>query len=166
MPERTYEQDHYEVLMLPSSKEDGTDLNKKDIKLAYRRALLLHHPDKSTLACDSKPKHSVDQITIAYKTLVDPKVRSDYDRLRALKLSTTTTVSRTSHPGLETVDLDDLSYNDHEGIWYGSCRCGREQAYILSEEELEASAEHGEIVTGCQGCSLWLRVTFAVAEDV
>lgn len=151
--------------MLPGSKEDATDMNIKDIKLAYRRALLLHHPDKSTLACDSKPKHSIDQITTAYKTLIDPRARSEYDRSRALKLFPTTTVSRTSHQGFETVDLDDLSYNDQEDFWYGSCRCGREQAYMVSEEQLKASAEHEEIITGCQGCSLWLRVTFAVVED-
>jgi len=165
MPNRIHEQDHYEVLTLPCLKKDRTDLNGKDIKLAYRSALLLHHPDKSNLAHGSKPKHSVDQITIAYKTLIDPIARSEYDRLRASKPYTIATVSQTSHPGLETVDLDDLSYNDQQRIWYRSCRCGEERSYNVSEEELEASAEHGEIITGCQDCSLWLRVTFAVAED-
>jgi len=165
MPEKSHEQDHYEVLMLLGAIETGTDVSEKQIKLGYRRALLLHHPDKSSVVGGSKPKHSIDQITTAYKTLIDPKARSEYDRQRALKLLTTTTVSPTSHPGLEMVDLDDLSYDDQEDIWYSSCRCGRERAYIFSESELEASAELGEIITGCQGCSLWLRVTFAMAEN-
>lgn len=167
MPEDPIVQDHYAILMLTHSKENRATPTEKEIKLAYRRALLSHHPDKSNLTQVSTPKHTIDQITIAYKTLVDPVARSEYNRLLALKPSTAaaSTLSQTSHPGLETVDLDELAYDDERGIWYRSCRCGKERGYAVSEEELESSIEHGEVLTGCQGCSLWLRVTFAVAED-
>ena len=161
MPEKIYDQDHYAVLDLSTKTQS---LDEKAVKLAYRHALLLHHPDKSSPACpNSKP--SVDQITIAYKTLVDPVARSEYDRLRTLKSFTTTNGPRTSHPGLETVDLDDLSYDDVQGIWYRSCRCGKDRAFVVTQEELESNVDCGEIVAGCQGCSLWLQITFALAED-
>lgn len=168
MPERIHDQDHYEILALPASPGASNGINEKDIKLAYRRALLVHHPDKSKPSSNLKPKtskYTVDQITIAYKTLIDPATRSEYDRLRASKPSPTSTAFQPSHPGLETVDLDDLSYDERQGLWYRGCRCGKSQAYTVFEEELEDNAEHGEIVAGCEGCSLWLRVTFAVAED-
>lgn len=160
MPEKIHDQDHYAILDLSYTDKH---LDEKTVKVAYRRALLLHHPDKSSPT--SKPTPNVDQIIVAYKTLADPTARSEYDRVRKLKLPTDRTTTITAYPGLETVDLDDLLYDEAQGTWYRSCRCGKDRAYLVAEEELETNAEHGEIVTGCQGCSLWLRVTFAVAED-
>ena len=164
MPVKIEEQSHYEVLSLPATQALRNQLNEQDIKLAYRRALLLHHPDKSTPPQTTSPstKPTIDQITLAYKTLISPTLRTKYDRTQALKAPTATI---TSHPGHETIDLDDLLHDDQQNIWYRSCRCGKERAYTITEEELEMNAEEGEIVAGCQGCSLWLRVTFAVAED-
>ena len=168
MPVRIEEQGHYEVLSLSASQSLRDQLKEQDIKLAYRHALLLHHPDKSTppLTAPSKTtKPTIDQITLAYKTLISPTLRTEYDRTQALKAPKAIPTPQTSHPGLETVDLDDLLRDDQRNLWYRGCRCGKERAYTITEEELEVSAEEGEIVTGCQGCSLWLRVTFAVAED-
>ncbi len=168
MPVNLEEQSHYEILSLPATQSLRTQLNEQDIKLAYRRALLLHHPDKSTPFPTTHPtptKPTVDQITLAYKTLISPTLRTDYDRSQALRAPTATLTPQTSHPGLETIDLDEFLHDDHQNLWYRSCRCGKERAYTITEEELEMNTEEGEIVTGCQGCSLWLRVTFAVAED-
>ena len=165
MPVRIEEQGHYEILSLPASQSLRNQLKEQDIKLAYRRALLLHHPDKSTpppTAPSTTTKPTIDQITLAYKTLISPALRTNYDRTQALKAPRAT---QTSHPGLETIDLDDLLHDDQQNLWYRSCRCGKERAYTITEEELDMHTEEGEIVTGCQGCSLWLRVTFAVAED-
>lgn len=166
MPINIEEQGYYEVLSLPTTQSLRNQLNEQDIKFAYRRALLLHHPDKKSTPLPTTPststKPTIDQITLAYKTLISPTLRTAYDRTQALKASSATL---TPHPGLETVDLDDLLHDDQQNIWYRSCRCGKERAYTITEEELEMNAEEGEIVTGCQGCSLWLRVTFAVAED-
>ena len=168
MPVKIEKQSHYEVLSLPASQSLRNQLNEQDIKLAYRRALLLHHPDKSTplpTSHSAPTKPTVDQITLAYKTLISPTLRTNYDRTQALKAPTATLIPQTSHPGLETIDLDDLLYDDQHTLWHRSCRCGKERAYTITEEELEMNIEEGEIITGCQGCSLWLRVTFAVAED-
>ena len=159
MPEELDAQDHYGVLGLTST--DG-NIDEKALKLAYRRALLIHHPDKSNQT--SKYKPSIDQITIAYKTLSHPVARSEYDRLRASKHAAKGDGGQSTHSGLETMDLDDLCCDEAHGMWYQGCRCGKDQAYIVTVEDLEANAEYGETIIGCQGCSLWLRVTFAVAE--
>lgn len=171
MPESIPTQNHYEVLALPSHPPKTKDLTDQDIRLAYRRALLLHHPDKSTRHSTPSPptpsKNTIDAITLAYKTLINPSTRSEYDRslLTSSSSSAIRIPSKPSHPGLDTVDLGDMGYDAKEQMWYRRCRCGRDGVYVITEEELELNAEYGETITPCQGCSLWLRVTYAVAED-
>ncbi len=170
MMEQEQLQDHYKILGLSSPYLRDHDVTPHDIKLAYRRALLHYHPDKSRIQLLNKAKvepsrYTVDQIAIAYKTLIDPKRRLEYDRSIRLNSPSPGLTYEISHPGLETVDLDDLAFDDEHNIWYRNCRCGNEKGFLISEEELEKEAEHGEVITGCRGCSLWLRVTFAMAED-
>lgn len=160
---------HYDILGLPPPNATGREPSLLDIKSAYRRALLLHHPDKSgsvlgasTNAASSK--YSVDQLLLAYKTLVDPASRLQYDQ--SLKSAPVSTLdAEKSHPGLESMDLDDLEFDEVRNTWYRGCRCGNERGFVITEGELEEDAEIGEVVTGCRGCSLWLKVTFAVAQD-
>lgn len=160
---------HYEILGLSSPNGTDSKISLLDIKSAYRRALLRHHPDKSgsifgTTANAACSKYSVDQLLLAYKTLIDPASRLQYDQ--SLKTASVgTTYVEISHPGLESVDLDDLEFDEAQATWYRGCRCGNERGFVISEGELEEDAEIGEVVTGCRGCSLWLRVTFAVADD-
>ncbi|TKA74788.1 hypothetical protein B0A49_01868, partial [Cryomyces minteri] len=170
---------HYVVLGLPHPTRVAS-LTVQDIKLAYRRALLSHHPDKSVASQETPrpnahnhvdgPKHTVDDITIAYRTLSDPSLRADYDRdlrLQSLSAVQPDTRERTFHSGLETVDLDELNFDEAKSVWTRGCRCGQEQGFVVIKEELEKEAEFGELVTGCRGCSLWLRVLFqAEAEDM
>ncbi|KAL2351757.1 Diphthamide biosynthesis protein 4 [Cryomyces antarcticus] len=166
---------HYVVLGLPHPTQVAS-LTVQDIKLAYRRALLIHHPDKSVASQGTRrsnvdvPKHTVDDITIAYRTLSDPSLRADYDRdlrLQFLSAVQPDTRERTFHSGLETVDLDELNFDEAKSVWTRGCRCGQEQGFVVIEEELEKEAEFGELVTGCRGCSLWLRVLFQTeAEDM
>ena len=85
----------------------------------------------------------------------------------------TTTVHQERHQpkqysfeGLETVDLDDLDYDEEGGgAWYRGCRCGSVRGFRVTEEDLEKEVENGDVVVGCVGCSLWLRVTFQAATD-
>lgn len=100
-------------------------------------------------------------------------------------------VIATRHTGMEIVDLEDLDFegggleneneneNENEkyasatatatatatGIWKRACRCGSIPAFVVTEAELEKSADEGELVTGCKGCSLWLKVMFTVDDD-
>ena len=164
MPGKVAEQDYYEILAISSSESTRRYITKQDIKLGYRRALLLHHPDKSTPSKASQP--TIDEIILAYKTLSNPKLRAEYDRILAFQVTSTDVLVGQPHPGLETVDLDEMHYDDEKETWYRGCRCGKDRAYVVTEQDLESNTEHGELVTGCQGCSLWMKVSFAVAENV
>ncbi|KAL1964621.1 hypothetical protein VTN77DRAFT_6795 [Rasamsonia byssochlamydoides] len=185
--------DFYEVLNLPFTGSSSIP-SKQQIKIAYHKALLKYHPDKagqspaklSLSACDDAPRtriFTVDEITDAYKTLSDPVLRAEYDRtlrLQRLRSGEKLKDADVFHTGLEVVDLEDLNYEegpepgedgrDESGesgaYWYRGCRCGDEKGFVVTEEELEREAQHGEIVIGCRGCSLWMKVLFAVAEDV
>ncbi|KAL2841277.1 CSL zinc finger-domain-containing protein [Aspergillus pseudoustus] len=190
--------DYYEILSLSFP---STSLSKQQLKVAYHKALLKNHPDKassaiardltsppastttlpsynnpSTTTSSSSPPHkpvTVDQITIAYKTLSDPALRAEYDR--SLRLDRTRVAEREKtgtvfHTGLEVVDLEDLACDDGSGadgeaVWYRGCRCGDERGFLVSETDLEREAEHGEVVVGCRGCSLYMKVLFAVQDD-
>ncbi|OJJ44507.1 hypothetical protein ASPZODRAFT_18088 [Penicilliopsis zonata CBS 506.65] len=184
--------DYYQILNLPFPETSAESFSNQQIKLAYHRALLRHHPDKagagetdlkatpsasasaSTAANPVSITYTIDQITAAYKTLSSPSLRAEYDRtlrLDRLKSAGREKAADIFHTGLETVDLEDLSCedgeednDDTETCWYRSCRCGDERGFLVRESDLEREAEHGEIVIGCRGCSLWMKILFAVED--
>lgn len=168
-PNAVSQMNHYQVLSLVPPTQAGRDVTARDIKLAYRRSLLHHHPDKfkstATRATNSAlSSPTIDAITLAYKVLSDATARSEYDRLLCLLKSNSSAHSEKPRPGLETADLDDLDYDDLQHVWSRSCRCGNGKGFLLTERELEREVEHGEVITGCRGCSLWLRVVFEGAD--
>ncbi|PLB54679.1 DnaJ-domain-containing protein [Aspergillus steynii IBT 23096] len=180
--------DHYEILSLPFSGSSPS-LSKQQLKIAYHKALLKHHPDKASsdpslqTESQSLPRsasnpssdgahtsYTIDQITTAYKTLSDPQLRAEYDRGLRLDRSKVAEREKTGtvfHTGLEVVDLEDLGCDEdaEQAVWYRGCRCGDDKGFLVTEDELEREAEHGEIVIGCRGCSLWMKILFAVDED-
>lgn len=151
--------DYYVILNLATRKLDPT-LSPAEIKAAYKRALLQHHPDKST----SSPKSgiTVDSIALAYKILSSPALKTEYDL--CLQTSRPRDDDKVFRTGLDTVDLDDLNFNEGKEIWTRGCRCGDDSGFVVTEAELELNAEDGELIMGCRGCSLWLRVLFGVEE--
>jgi len=97
---------YYTILNLPNPP---VPLRKSELRAAYRRALLKHHPDKSVTSSSTSTgagargstsyaaaatcptgkgswaqTYTIDQVTTAYKTLADPVARAEYDR--ALRL--------------------------------------------------------------------------------
>lgn len=170
---------HYDVLQLPR-RTDWSRLSKDEIKAAYRRALLIHHPDRTAAAAHAvlnpasdlrprTPTYSVDEIVVAYEVLVDPRKRAAYDQ--ALDFDRDHLSGRAgaggangTHIGVEVYDLEDLDHDEAQNIWSKSCRCGDEQGYILNELDLEKESQHGEIYVGCRGCSLFVKVLFGLDE--
>ncbi|KAI5245512.1 DnaJ-domain-containing protein [Aureobasidium subglaciale] len=152
---------HYEALGLGHRQFDG-NLSTQDIKQAYRKALLEHHPDKAQAGGASQ---SVDSITIAYKTLSEPETKVDYDRDLRLQLARNKRGEKIFHTGLDIVDLDDLDYDEKSGEWWKGCRCGQDRGFVVTEDELENESRYGELITGCKGCSLWLKVLFGIEDD-
>ena len=212
--------DHYEVLNLPKPRPGVISISNQDIRRAYRRALLLHHPDKRTNTMqptmsidddeEGRMSHgrrrpetnarlpptdtvSIDQITLAYRTLMNPARRADYDRqllyqptpyIAATTTTTTTTTTNnstmttttisstfststtttttTTPSNHETVDLDDLVFDQRNRLWQAPCRCGASLGFVVTEADLEENSHHAEgaVYVACVGCSLWLKVEF------
>ncbi|RLL94860.1 Diphthamide biosynthesis protein 4 [Aspergillus turcosus] len=192
-----HDHDYYEILNLPFTSPP-TAISKQQLKIAYHKALLKHHPDKAkatliAAAATPAPTHdaktavsqrpsssanrtadasqtfTIDEITAAYRTLSDPALRAEYDRVRRLERGPAGEGEKRFHTGLEVVDLEDLvceETGDGEGLlcWYRGCRCGDERGFMVTELDLEKEAEHGEVVIGCRGCSLWMKVLFVMEE--
>jgi diphthamide biosynthesis protein 4 len=157
---------HYAILNLPTPSPNSAAASAEDVKQAYRLGLLTHHPDKTKAGTGTSSKPSVDAIKAAYAVLSDPKLRASYDRELLLSRGTTGSKERVFHTGEEVVDLDDLEFDEKEGMWYRPCRCGEDRGYVVTERQLEDEEMKGgrEVVIGCRGCSLWIRVGFGVAE--
>lgn len=175
---------HYEILCLPQSllEESKDDQIPTLLKQAYHTALLRHHPDKAHKSKSSlkgtpsssttsalRPVYTIDQITTAYTTLSSSKLRSDYNNhLRTLPANITTSTPSSFQTGIETLDLDDLASDESpvtgELTWFKPCRCGNERGFVISEADLEETGDLGELIVGCQDCSLWLRICFAIVE--
>ncbi|KAK5173430.1 Diphthamide biosynthesis protein 4 [Saxophila tyrrhenica] len=153
---------YYRLLNLESKQREPL-LPASEVKQAYRRALLQYHPDKNKTGA-KKTGVTVDDIALAYKNLSDPALRAEYDRwLQSVAEDVDpATTPRPRHTGLETVDLDDLEYDEAFSLWTRGCRCGDAKGFSVSESELEQQADEGEIIVGCKGCSLWLRILFGV----
>lgn len=155
---------HYDVLSFPTDLL-AHRISQKEIKAAYHRALLAHHPDKATApSYSSATKYTIDDVKTAYGVLSDPLSRSEHDRTLRLQ-APSQSVPTQNLAGLEIADLDDLQHDEAKGYWYRNCRCGQDRGFIVSESDLEREVEHGEITTGCVGCSLWLSVKFQQAES-
>lgn len=162
--------DYYAILGLEQHRCAG-GLKLEVVKRAYRQTLLKFHPDKSAPAqlvemeIEKADHLTVDEISLAYKTLSDPKLRAEYDQLIAEPVKATSTGERIHRTGLETVDLDTLDYNEEQQAWTRACRCGDILGFVVTETELELNIDVGELTVGCKGCSLWLRVLFSVEDD-
>lgn len=157
--------DYYTILNLATRKLDPS-LSPSEVKAAYKRALLQHHPDKSKST--SSPKSSgitVDSIALAYKILSSQALKSEYDFGLQTSRPKDDDNDKVFRTGLDTVDLDDLTFNESKEIWTRGCRCGDDAGFVVTEAELDLNAEDGELIIGCRGCSLWLRVLFGVEES-
>jgi len=166
---------YYEILQL--NLNDSSTISSDNIKTAYHRALLLHHPDKTKpLAVDSTPpsrngqstNYSIDDILRAYQTLSNASSRAAYDEILQDRMDTGLSAAandKGTHTGVETLDLEELKVDEDTATWYRSCRCGDERGYMVTEEELEKESSHGEIYIGCKGCSLFIRVLFSAADQ-
>jgi len=75
---------HLDSHVLPSSLHSGVDpsCTESELKKAYRKLSLVHHPDRQSSSTSSTepPDHSkFQEIQNAYETLSDPTKRQEYD---------------------------------------------------------------------------------------
>jgi len=157
---------HYQILDLHSPLSGSSSLDSLALKRAYHNALLKHHPDKSLPSSPSAP--SVDAIKLAFAVLSDPVTRASYDKEFLVKRPIENKIMDGFRTGEEIVDLDDLEYDEIQEKWFRGCRCGEPRGYTITEDQLEREEINGnrEVLVGCTGCSLWLRVGFSIAHEV
>lgn len=167
--------------VLGLSPNAALDLTPEKLKTAYHAALLRNHPDKlpgvvpvvsgTTRTNDTitAPIFSVDEIVGAYQALLKLADRAVHDAgLENTVVGSPHSYSNETsvHAGVETYDLDELTFDESASRWYKQCRCGDIRGYVLEEAELEGElegeSELGEIYVGCTGCSLWIKVLFDV----
>jgi curved DNA-binding protein CbpA len=165
---------HYEILGLPETIRNESNIPAQTLRGAYRRALLQNHPDKSQLSpsltlTSEASAYSIDQISEAFNVLSDARSRAKYDKELKLQNGGANAAGEKGRQafrtGVETVDLDDLDFDEAQEEWYRSCRCGDERGFLIKEADLEEAADDGELNVGCKGCSLWLKVLFEVVEE-
>lgn len=135
--------------ILGISIEDAKDADL--LKSAYRRALLMYHPDKQH-GFSAKPVSgiTVEHVRKAYKELLENEGQAPKNLVIAPS---------------EIVDLDDLEYSDITNSWSRSCRCGEDQGYLITEEDLISNGDNDEVNVQCIGCSIWIRVQYSVVEE-
>jgi len=170
---------YYTVLGLPTPTSSHS-ASGAQIKVAFRRTLLQHHPDKVP-AVSAQPAaqhnqrphsaqfpHDIDTICLARDTLLDPARRQSYDHtlLQNIRTRTGTNTANLHPTELETLDLDDMAYDEERSSWSRVCRCGNSKACEVTEEDLNIASEEGgkEVLVGCGGCSLFVRVVFEAIE--
>ncbi|KAJ3504835.1 hypothetical protein NMY22_g17787 [Coprinellus aureogranulatus] len=158
--------DYYQVLSI------SQNASTQEIKAAYHRALLQHHPDKRTspvATLDASTPTAILEISVikaAYKTLISSESRTTYDdalRRRAhggqtagprpaqvISLEDWTSVSPAGNSEREDGD---------PGPWRYPCRCSG--YYEISE----AMMENGVHLIGCSSCSEVVWAGYELQDD-
>ncbi|EPS43075.1 hypothetical protein H072_2950 [Dactylellina haptotyla CBS 200.50] len=203
---------YYTILSLPASLPPTHPTYQTTLKKAYHRTLLRCHPDKlssggvnvdsldrdenTRAGQEDEPIYTIDQINTAYKTLSSPSTRKEYDTsLRLLLSQGTSPLQKDGYKtGLDIVDLDDMVYRDpivgdstpggSGGRFTRSCRCGADEGYVLTEQDMDEIEQELErqqntdgkqqqqqqqstarsMIIGCLGCSLWVQVDWVVCD--
>jgi len=179
---------YFSILGLPTPyRIDGAVPAPADVRRAYHAALLKHHPDKQAdtavdtaaakahkhaASTPSVPVPTVDQIKTAYQVLSNEASYKAFVR-SLLEGGSLSTPGARLDDGIEVLDLSDLKYVADMSSYRHDCRCGDENGYIVSEDELDAAGNLTgevagtdiEIVVGCSGCSLQVKVVFRVSDS-
>lgn len=162
---------YYSILGIPTPQTaDDESITPEVLKSAYRKALLRHHPDRKAgekvidRSAKVDDKVTVDQIIEAYEVLADPTRRNKYHE-DLLKRTRSALGKSGERSAFETFDLEELECRevDQGVVWERVCRCGG--VYRISEKQLEEVAGDGEIVVGCRGCSLAIKIIFDVVDE-
>ena len=159
--------DLYQVLSI------SRDASRADIKAAYHRALLTHHPDKQKISNStqdlgadipyseaSSQNPSVSDIRHAYAILSDHATRLNHNAELAFAAQngSSSRVSGSQRPA-EVVSLEEFEFLENEQVYTHSCRCG--SLYRVSEFQLDADTH----LIGCQGCSEVIWVGYEAVEE-
>jgi diphthamide biosynthesis protein 4 len=151
--------DYYQVLSIPQNA------CIPEIKAAYHRALLQHHPDKQQSLNGSTTSIEISLIKEAYETLVSSEKRAQYDT-DVLKGKRKEQRLGSSGPRpAQVVSLEEWTSlaasgeEDDEGPWMYPCRCSGH--YEISVEMME----RGVHLVGCNSCSEVVWAGYELEEE-
>ncbi|GJE89470.1 DnaJ and zf-CSL domain-containing protein [Phanerochaete sordida] len=143
------EPDYYAVLSLETSASTA------EIKAAYHRALLLHHPDKQLAPDRREDALDLDTLKRAFVTLSTTELRTKYDTARSKP--------RPGPRPAQVVSLEEFTVHEDENlddiIWSYDCRCGG--AYRITEQDMEKD-QH---LIGCNSCSEVVWAGYEMVDD-
>lgn len=131
--------DHYETL------EVNQNASQEDIKKAYQKLILRHHPDKSIHESIGGNFEMYLRIDEAYKTLKEPATRKEYDSKRFQQSKQCQMIIH------DTIHRNEFLYDEEQEVHYFVCKCGG--WYILDEDSSES-----EYIICCDECSLVIKV--------
>lgn len=154
----------YEVLGIQRSETKlYTELSPSDIKQAYHAALLEHHPDKQRQTSSIATSNTlIPVIKSAYAVLSDPVQRAAYN---CKLLAGDGGLGPPKATGI--VDLSEMHFDEEHpqhARWTRPCRCGQDEGYVLTEDNLEQNGSATSIIVQCVGCSLWIEVQYDIEE--
>lgn len=125
--------------------------SQDEIKRAYHRALLRHHPDKTRAAEQDLPSISIpaiDTVLEAFRVLSKPFSREEYDRSLESRMVLSQSPKAAPRPA-NIVSLDEFEEIETElgPVWTHACRCGG--SFVIAEDLLEQDVH----LIGCDCCS-------------
>jgi diphthamide biosynthesis protein 4 len=159
------DQTHYEILGV---KENAT---LEEIKSAYRKMVLILHPDKKVSRKDKNllgtpnttqitDEENFNLIQLAWECLRDEQLRYNYnDELQRKRekqnlIYNKATLVHLHEMHREEVDCEnDLGYIETQYIFSYKCRCG--DTFEIFEDEISAD---GNSVFECQSCTLAINI--------
>ncbi|XP_005747971.1 dnaJ homolog subfamily C member 24 isoform X3 [Pundamilia nyererei] len=147
---------------------------QQERRLQQKRYFAKYHPDRLGGDCSSKAESGVKkflEVDAAWRVLSDQTTRTQYDlQRRAWTL-------KQDWPIDSTVYVDDMTWDDDQGLYTHSCRCGG--VFSVTEEELEEEpqrkqqdegeketeeGQHKGAIVCCDTCSLSVYVTWSTDE--
>lgn len=144
--------DFYQLLSVPR------DASTAEIKIAYHKALLLFHPDKTNAAGTHLPENaiSISLIKEAYLTLSAPDLRAQYDALRRR-----TPLGPRPAQVISLEEFEEEAGDGEDNTWCYKCRCSG--MYRISGDEMEK----GHHLVGCNSCSeaVWVGYELQESDD-
>ena len=128
--------DYYQILQCDRSA------SLEELKKSYQRLILSLHPDKVGKSEESDEFCLVQK---AWTVLKDSESRKQYDA----------ELSCIEHNDLllyESIVLSEMNFDDSEGVFTYSCRCGG--TYLLESNE----AKNSKVIISCDECSFSIQV--------